>query len=117
MKKTIAVDFDGTLCENKWPKIGEANTALIAQLAAEQQAGAVIILWTCREGKMLKEAVKWLKEKGLKCDYVNRNSAERIAAYKNDCRKIGADIYIDDRAAAFRFGEKIKIGEGEEDAG
>lgn len=23
--KIIAVDFDGTLCENKWPEIGEAN--------------------------------------------------------------------------------------------
>ena len=105
MSKTIAVDFDGTLCESKWPKIGEPNTALIDQL----KAGAVIILWTCREGRLLREAVKWLKEQGLKCDYVNRNAPERIRMYKSDCRKIGADIYIDDRASAFEFGKEIKL--------
>ena len=29
MKRVIAVDFDGTLCENKYPKIGEPNRELI----------------------------------------------------------------------------------------
>ena len=109
MKKTIAVDFDGTLCVSEWPKIGAPNTALIDQLKLEQKNGAVIILWTCREGRLLKEAVKWLKGQGLTCNYVNRNSPERIRMYKSDCRKIGADVYIDDHAASFRFGEKIEI--------
>lgn len=109
MKKTIAVDFDGTLCASEWPKIGAPNTALIDQLKQEQKNGAVIILWTCREGRLLKEAVKWLKSQGLACNYVNRNSPERIRMYKNDCRKIGADIYIDDRTAAFEFGKEIKL--------
>lgn len=30
--KIIAVDFDGTLCENKWPEIGAANEELIEYL-------------------------------------------------------------------------------------
>lgn len=30
--KIIAVDFDGTLCENKWPEIGEANEDMIYYL-------------------------------------------------------------------------------------
>ena len=30
-------------------------------------------------------------------DAVNENLPERIALYNNDCRKIGADYYIDDK--------------------
>ena len=114
MKRAIAVDFDGTLCENAWPKIGEPNTALIDQLIEEQKNGAVIILWTCRARRMLKDAVSWAEQQGLVFDYVNRNVPERIRAYKNDSRKISADVYVDDRAAAFSFGQKLNLG-GEND--
>ena len=114
MKKVIAVDFDGTLCTRNWPGIGEPNTELIKQLAEEQEAGAELILYTCREGKMLKQAVKWCREQGLIFDEVNRNTRERIKAYKSDSRKISADVYIDDRAVAFSFGQKLKLG-GEDD--
>lgn len=113
MKKVIAVDFDGTLCENKWPKIGEANKELIEQLKEAQKNGTAIILYTCRQHKLLKEAVKWCKEQGLKFDRVNENLPERIRAYKGDCRKISADVYIDDRAAAFSFGKRLNITGGE----
>lgn len=116
MKKVIAVDFDGTLCRSKWPKIGEPNTELITQLVEEQKKGAAIILYTCRERKLLKDAVEWCKKQGIKFDEVNRNIRERIKMYKGDSRKISADIYIDDRSAMFFFGEKLKLG-GKEDAG
>ena len=109
MKKVIAVDFDGTLCENMYPKIGEANTELISQLIEAQKDGAEVILWTCRTGQRLKEAVAWSKRQGLRFDYVNRNTSERIKAYRSDCRKISADVYIDDRSAVFRYGERMKI--------
>ena len=36
-KQIIAVDFDGTLCENKWPEIGEPNTELIGYLIMMQK--------------------------------------------------------------------------------
>lgn len=114
MKRAIAVDFDGTLCENAWPKIGEPNTALIDQLIEEQKNGAVIILWTCRARRMLKDAVSWAEKQGLVFDYVNRNVPERIRAFKNDSRKISADVYVDDRAAAFSFGQELNLG-GEND--
>ena len=109
MRKVIAVDFDGTLCENRFPEIGEPNTELISQLAEEQQAGAAVILWSCRSGKHLKEAVKWAKDHGLRFDYVNRNTPERIRAYRSDCRKVSADVYIDDRAALFKYGERLEV--------
>ena len=55
----IAVAFDGTLCKNKWPEIGEPNTELIGYLIMMQKTiGAKIILWTCRTGEMLDKAVQ-----------------------------------------------------------
>ena len=59
--KIIAVDFDGTLCRNKWPKIGEPNGELIRYLKEEKKQGARLILWTCREGKQLEEALEFCK--------------------------------------------------------
>lgn len=116
MKKVIAVDFDGTLCSKNWPKIGEPNRELIQQLIEERKNGAAVILFTCRERKLLREAVEWCKEQGLEFDEVNRNLKERVKAYRGDSRKISADVYIDDRAAAFSFGQELKLG-GEVNAG
>lgn len=59
-----AVDFDGTLCENKYPEIGHPNKGLIDFLKIEKQYGAEIILWTMREGETLEQAVAWCKEQG-----------------------------------------------------
>lgn len=95
--KVIATDFDGTLCENKWPDIGEPNEEIIWYLREQQAAGAKIILWTCRVGERLEEAVRWCYDQGLIFDAVNENLPERIAMFGTDPRKIGADEYIDDR--------------------
>lgn len=96
--QVIAVDFDGTLCKQAWPEIGEANEALILHLKKRKTEGARLILWTNREGDLLEEAVEWCRERGLEFDTVNANLPELIELYKNDCRKINADIYIDDKA-------------------
>ncbi len=95
--KIIAVDFDGTLCENKWPLIGEPNTGLITYLKASQKMGDKIILWTCREGEHLKQAVQWCQSFGLIFDAVNDNVPESIEVYGTNCRKVTADMYIDDK--------------------
>lgn len=93
---TIAVDFDGTLCEERWPDIGPANLPLIDFLIRWRQKGNKVILWTCRENEMLQNAVNWCATHDLYFDAVNCNLRERIEAYNNDSRKIGADYYIDD---------------------
>ena len=49
----IAVDFDGTLCTDCFPDIGQPNTAPIELLQGLKQQGRQIILWTCRCGKQL----------------------------------------------------------------
>ena len=94
--KVIAVDFDGTLCENAWPDIGKPHIGVMMCFKALRDMGNKLILWTCREGKMLDDAVAWCKERGLEFDAVNANLPERIAEYGTDPRKIGADYYCDD---------------------
>ena len=102
MRKAIAIDFDGCLCENRWPEIGEPHMDVINAAIAEQENGTALILWTCRVGGLLEAAVDWCSSYGLEFDAVNANLPERIAAYKNDCRKVNADEYWDDRAVIAR---------------
>lgn len=97
MNKIIAVDFDGTLCENKWPKIGRPNEELILYLKGRQSEGDKLILWTCRVGDMLKNAIDWSAEQGLIFDAVNENLPEIIKFMGGDTRKIFSNEYIDDR--------------------
>lgn len=94
----IAVDFDGTLFETDYPTIIGPINKVIDFCKKRQADGDLIILWTCREGKLLQEAIDACKEQNLIFDAVNENIEYRIKRYRNDCRKVGADIYIDDRA-------------------
>ena len=102
MRKAIAIDFDGCLCENDWPEIGAPHMDVINAAIDEKKNGAALILWTCRVGERLGEAVAWCAGFGLEFDAVNANLPERIAAYQNDCRKVNADEYWDDRAVIAR---------------
>lgn len=95
--KIIAVDFDGTLCENNWPEIGEPKKEVITYPKSRQAAGDKLILWTCRVGEMLEKAVKWCVEQDLEFDAVNENLPESIKDFGSDTRKIFANEYIDDR--------------------
>lgn len=94
----IAVDFDGTLCKDDFPNIGVANNYLIDLLKYRKEMGDKLILWTCREGDYLIKAVTWCAMYGLTFDAVNDNVPENMVKHGVNCRKIVADIYIDDRA-------------------
>lgn len=95
----IAVDFDGTLCEQAWPEIGAPKWRVINTLKAEQRRnGARLILWTNRCGDLLQEAVDWCEARGLHFDAINENLPEIIERYGSESRKISADVYIDDKA-------------------
>lgn len=98
MRKIIAVDFDGVLCEDQWPQIGPEKKDNIELAKYRKQAGAALILWTCRCGEQLDEAVAWCRERGLEFDAVNENLPERVAFYGTESRKISADEYWDDKA-------------------
>lgn len=89
----IAVDFDGTIMKG-----GAPNIPLINRLKAEQRCGNIVILWTCRCGENLMEALKFMNSYGIRPNYVNANAPEMIMKYGTDSRKIFADVYIDDKA-------------------
>ena len=96
--RIIAVDFDGTLCYSNWPELGEPNMPLIEYLRAQKKSGDKLILWTCRAGEALENAVSWCRELHLEFDAVNDNLPEIIEKYGNNSRKITCDYYIDDKA-------------------
>lgn len=100
-KTIIAVDFDGTLCINEYPRIGAPMETMIDFLKLAHKKhdpnACKIILWTCRTGALLAEAVEWCETMGLKFDAVNENLPEIVEEFGGDSRKIYADVYIDDR--------------------
>lgn len=98
--KIIAVDFDGTLCANKWPEIGDPNFQLIEYLKKQQNLGNKVILWTCRTDILLMKARAWCDTRGLRFDAVNENLPDVIEKMGGDSRKIFANEYIDDRAVS-----------------
>lgn len=93
----IAVDFDGTLCEDKFPEIGAEIPLRVLTVKYMQQIGIKTILWTCRNGKPLEEAVEWCKQHGLEFDAINENLPEVKEKWGGDTRKVWCDYYIDDK--------------------
>ena len=92
-----AIDFDGTLCVDRYPEIGEPREDMIRAVLDAQRAGDRFILWTCRIGERLEEAVAWSAARGITFDAVNDNLPDMIAPYGNNCRKVLVDGHIDDR--------------------
>src|SRR6056297_1672831 len=92
----IAVDFDGTIVENKYPDIGKPMLFAFETLLQLQKEGHLLILWTYRAGKRLEEAVEFCSKNGLEFYAINRNYPEEKFDHSIS-RKIDADIYIDDK--------------------
>lgn len=93
----IAVDFDGTIVEHRYPEIGKELLFAFDTLKALHSQGHKLILWTFRAGKELEEAVDYCKQNGLTFYAVNANSPGEIFDVAVTSRKIYADVYIDDR--------------------
>ena len=93
----IAVDFDGTIVEHKYPEIGKEVMFAIQTLKALQEQGHQLILWTYRSGKELDEAVEYCRRNGIEFYAVNSSYPEEEFDEDYDSRKIDADIFIDDR--------------------
>ncbi|NDW17852.1 hypothetical protein D0T53_02835 [Dysgonomonas sp. 216] len=91
----IAVDFDGTIVEHEYPRIGRAIPFAIETLLKLQQERHILLLWSVREGDLLQEAVDYCESKGLKFYAANKNHPEEDRA--TAARKLDADLFIDDR--------------------
>lgn len=94
----IAVDFDGTIVEHRYPSIGKELPFAIETLRKLTEEGHCLILWTVREGRCLDDAVEFCRSRGLEFYAVNRDYPEEVLAHNaNFTRKIKADLWIDDR--------------------
>ena len=92
----IAVDFDGTIVEHKYPEIGNElpfATYTLRKLIEERHR---LILWTVRRGKELEEAVQWCKEHGVEFYAVNKSFPEEEIGENGQYGKINAELFIDD---------------------
>ena len=96
----IAVDFDGVLCEDKFPDIGAPKYGVISAIRQLIDDGHEVVLWTTRNGSELTKAVEWCTDRGLHFCNVNGPAPSNAKAYKDvyatESRKIYADVYIDD---------------------
>ncbi len=95
---TIAVDFDGTIVEHKYPEIGEEIPFAIETLKMLIKDRHKLILWSVREGKLLDEAVEWCRERGVEFYAVNRDYPEETRDNNQHfSRKLKVEMFIDDR--------------------
>ena len=94
----IAVDFDGTIVEHRYPEIGPEIPFAVQTLRMLSAERHKLILWSVREGELLDEAVNWCRERGIEFYAVNRDYPEETLT-NNDhfSRKLKVDVFIDDR--------------------
>mgnify|MGYP001007657233 CR=1 FL=1 len=93
---TLAVDFDGTIVDDAYPKIGKPRIFAFETLKKLQEDGHRLILWTYRCGVRLEEAVEFCQKNGIEFYAVNKSFPEEQFDYTKS-RKIHADLFIDDR--------------------
>ena len=93
----IAVDFDGTIVEDKYPGVGKPKPFALETLKMLQKDGHRLILWTYRHGSKLQDAVKFMEDNDIPPYAVNRSYPEEASHPSDVSRKIHADLFIDDR--------------------
>jgi hypothetical protein len=99
--KTVAIDFDGVICEyTGWkgmPTFGEPIKGASYAISELRSRGWKVIVWTNRADI---DGVKdWLEDSMIKVDAINENPWAPANVVKS--RKITADVYIDDKALKF----------------
>ena len=95
---TIAVDFDGTIVEHRYPEIGPEMPFATETLRMLIRDRHKVIVWTTREDKLLEDAVEWCRQRGVEFYAVNKDYPEESKQNNNHfSRKIKAEVWIDDR--------------------
>ena len=89
----VAIDFDNTITQNStYEQTGTLNEEAAEAIIHLKEIGCKLILWTCRTGKDLDEAVALAKDWKLPFDYVNEYPP------RGDSKKVNVDFYIDDKS-------------------
>lgn len=106
--KIIAVDFDGCLCVKKWPDIGAPNWDAINELIRRKADGDKVILWTCRTGQQLEDAILWCLNHGLKFDAINDNPLAGQIIYLNNQEEAKENLFdrIKERLRRWKQGKQ-----------
>lgn len=108
----LSVDYDGTMFEDSYPIRGAIKKDVVDKVKEFKDAGAEIVLWTCREGNSLEEALERIEnETDLEFDAINENAPSQLEYMKEGLkngeifatRKIFANFYLDDRAKNIDF--------------
>ncbi len=94
----IAVDFDGTIVQDRYPEIGNEQPFATQTLKMLITEGHQFVLWTVRQGKSLEEAVEWCRARGVEFYAVNKDFPEENEQLNTSySRKLRVDMFIDDR--------------------
>jgi hypothetical protein len=93
----LAIDFDDTIATTEWPEIKGLRKDAKRVINQLYEDGHQIIIWTCRDGIHEQAAKDFLDANDVRYHRINENCPERVSFFGNDCRKIGADLYIDDK--------------------
>lgn len=96
---TIAIDFDGTIVEHAYPRIGAIKEYAIETMKALKTEGHRIIIWSCRWGRKEEEMIEFLEKNGIPYDTINEPTDTDLEVDEGfyECRKVYADLYIDDK--------------------
>lgn len=118
----IAIDFDGTIVDHRFPDVGDPVPGAIEWMKRFQAAGAQLILWTMRSDKRgdaigplgvgpdhdyLQDAVDYCRASGVTFWSVNGN---REQSSWTDSPKAYAHLYIDDAAFGCPLRENPRMG-------
>jgi hypothetical protein len=102
----IAVDFDGTINQFSYPRLGPEVPGAFYWMKKFQEAGAKLILWTMRSDdgtskdkknqypNTLTDAIEYCKQNGIEFFGINENPDQHWSS----SRKAYAKCYIDDAA-------------------
>ena len=91
----FAIDFDGTVVQHQFPKVGPSVPGALAGLRELVEGGHEIILYTMRSGDSLQDAVDYIRLRGIPLKGVNHNPEQ---SQWTDSPKAFAHRYIDDSA-------------------
>jgi hypothetical protein len=101
----IAIDFDGTIVDHEFPRIGKLLPGAKEVINEWYDKGYFILIWTCRNNyepdhpewdqAPIGAVTKFLEKNGVKFHGINQQQPG--LGFYLESRKIFANVYIDDR--------------------
>ena len=94
VKKVIAIDFDGTIVDDKFPDFGDVKEGAKEVINELLEVGHEVIIWSCQDAEEIEHVLYRL---GINYTAINENTESMMQRWGNNPRKIGADNFIDDK--------------------